>query len=138
MKEIPVTLVKANQIMLVALTLFAIIFQSTILVGITFVIIASSLIFGPKGNLAFRITKALSKKDFSKDDTEAVVLQRFNQTIAGSLITVALIVLISTGHVVAWLFVGMVTLAASIALMGFCIGCVLYYQFKKLSYKLNQ
>ncbi|WP_017727655.1 DUF4395 domain-containing protein [Halalkalibacterium ligniniphilum] len=137
MKEIPVTLIKANQTLLVTLTLAAIVFQNVWIVAMTFILTSLSLLFGPKANVAFRLAKLLIKKDLSKDETEAAVLQQFNQRIATSLLGIALIILITTGHWIAWIFVGMVTTAATVALLGFCVGCFLYFQFKKLSYRLK-
>ncbi|MCD8509045.1 MAG: DUF4395 domain-containing protein [Bacillus sp. (in: Bacteria)] len=135
MKEIPITLVRANQLMLIGLTLLAIVFQSSWLVGLAFVIIAVSLLFGPSANIAFQTAKLVTKKDLTKDETEAVQLTRFNQSIAGVLLGTALIVLVISGHWFAWLMVGMVTVAATAAVMGYCIGCFFYFQMKRLSYK---
>ncbi|WP_078596800.1 DUF4395 domain-containing protein [Evansella clarkii] len=135
MKEVPVTLVRANQTMLVCLTALAILFQAVWIAGLALAAVISSLVFGPKGNIAFRVARAVTKKDLSRDDTEAAVLQRFNQTIAASLLAAGVLVLLITGHWSGWLFIGMVTIAASVALMGFCVGCFLYYQFKKITYE---
>lgn len=137
MKEIPQTLVRANQWMMVILTLLAIIFQSIWLLVITAIFIYTSLAFGPKANVAFIITKQLTTIDLSKDDTESAVLTRFNQSIAASLITIAIILYIFTNHWLTWVITGMVTVAATVALLGFCVGCFLYYQFKKQSYRLR-
>jgi Domain of unknown function (DUF4395) len=35
-----------------------------------------------------------------------------------------------------YIFAGMVAVAASIALAGFCVGCFLYYQFKLQRFRL--
>ncbi|MBU9713428.1 DUF4395 domain-containing protein [Bacillus tamaricis] len=136
MKEIPVTLVKANQLMLVILTLLSIFLQNVWIVLGTLVLVAASLLFGPKANLAMRIAKIFIK-DFSKDETEAVVLLRFNQTIAASLLAIATTILFVSGHWIAWVFTGMVSIAAAVALSGFCVGCFMYYQIKRLSYKMR-
>ncbi|MDG5789689.1 DUF4395 domain-containing protein [Evansella sp. AB-P1] len=137
MKEIPMTLVKGNQLMMATLTLLSIILQSTWLVGITLLLILLSLIFGPKANIAFIVTNALIKKDLGNDATESAVLTRFNQSIAASLLTVALVLLLTSGHWLSWVFVGMVTIAATIAILGFCVGCFLYFQLKQISYKMK-
>ncbi|SDY91425.1 protein of unknown function [Evansella caseinilytica] len=137
MSEIPVTLVKANQAMLVILTSASIILQSSILVAVTLMFIGISLVFGPKANLAIFAAKKITKKDLSTEPKESAVLLRFNQSIAAGLLTVALIVLITVKHWSAWIFVGMVTIAATVALMGFCVGCFLFYQWKKWNHKLS-
>lgn len=135
MKEIPMTLVRANQIMLIGLTLLALGFQSTWLVGISFAIITVSLLFGPKASIAFRIARLVTKKDLAKDETESVQLTRFNQSIAAVLLGSAFLVLIFTENWTAWLLVGMVTGAATAAVFGFCIGCFFYFQINRFSYK---
>ncbi len=135
MKEIPVTLVKANQTMLVGLTILSILLQSSLLLGLTVAIVYGSLLFGQKANPAMLFITKVIKKDLSNDDKEAVVLQRFNQTIAAVLLTIGFLLSIIWSHWGVWVPVGMVTIAASIALMGFCVGCYMYYQYKKISHE---
>ncbi|ADU30243.1 DUF4395 domain-containing protein [Evansella cellulosilytica] len=135
MKGIPVSLVKANQSMLVALTTLSILLQNVWILLITFLIIMTSLIFGGKANIAFIVKKMITKRDLSQDDTESAVLTRFNQSIAASLLFVGLLVLFISEHWIGWVFVAMVTVAATVALLGFCIGCFMYFQFKQLKYK---
>ncbi len=137
LKEIPVSFVRANQWMMVLLTLSAILFQSLVIVGITFVVVTIALIFGPKANLAFLLVKTINNKDRSNEETEAAELQRFNQTIAASLLFIGFIILLF-GHWLGWIFIAMVTIAASVALAGFCVGCFFYFQLKKLKYQLKK
>lgn len=138
MKEIPKAYVRANQLALVSLTGGAILMQSFLLLFIAFLFVITPLLAGPKANLAFVIAKQVIKRDLSNEETEAAELQRFNQLIAAALLTAATIILLLTEHWIAWVFTGMVTTAASIALMGYCIGCTLYYQLKKISYILKK
>lgn len=137
MKEIPLPLVRTNQCVMVLGTLIAIAFQSTIVLTIIFLIALSPVLLGPKGNLVFRLAKPLLQKKLAGAETEAIELQRFNSIIAVLILGVSLFILWSTGHWIGWVFAGMVTVAAGLALSGFCIGCVLYYQLKKMKYKLR-
>ncbi len=138
MKEIPVSLVRANQFVMVGLTILAIILQSNIILALTLLLVLLPLIFGAKANIVFVLVKSLFPKDRSNEEKEAAELQRFNQTIAASLLAIGFIISVLTGHWIAWLFVGMVTVAATIALLGFCVGCFIYYQWKKQKYKLTR
>ncbi len=139
MKEIPISYVRTNQFILVTLTLSAIVLQSGLLLFIAFLFVIMPLLKGPKANIAFILAKRIySNTDRQQTETESAKLQKFNQTIAAALLTVAIVIHFIIGSWVAWIFVAMVTLAATVALLGFCIGCVLYFQFKKLKYKLSK
>lgn len=137
MKEIPKSYVRTNQYVMVVLTLFSILIQNVSLLALTLLIVLLPLLFGPKANITFKVAKVLIK-DVSNEETEAAELQRFNQIIAASLLGIALIVLVTTGHWLGWVLVGMVTVAASVALLGFCVGCFMYFQFKKLKYEMKR
>ncbi len=137
MKEIPISYVRTNQLILVILTLSAIVLQSGLLLFGAFLFVIMPLLNGPKANIAFILAKRISSNT-DRQQTEAAELQKFNQTIAAALLTVAIVIHFVIGSWIAWIFVAMVTLAATVALLGFCIGCVLYFQFKKLKYKLSK
>ncbi|WP_078555685.1 DUF4395 domain-containing protein [Bacillus alkalicellulosilyticus] len=137
MKEIPIYLVKSNQLMMVTLTVSALLLQSWPIVALTLVLVLISLIFGGKANIAFMIAKKLNKKDRSTEETESVELTRFNQTIAAILLAIGLGILLA-GHWSGWILVAMVTVAATIALLGFCVGCFMYFQLKKMRYQLKK
>ncbi|RXJ04146.1 DUF4395 domain-containing protein [Anaerobacillus alkaliphilus] len=136
MKEIPITYVKSNQVILVILTFSSILLQNSWLLVAAFLFVAVPLLLGPKGNLAFYVAKRFFSENRS-GKTEAAELQKFNQTIAGILLTIAVAIHFLTASWIAWIFVGMVTLAATIALLGFCVGCFLYFQWKRYKYKLK-
>ncbi|WP_245712558.1 DUF4395 domain-containing protein [Anaerobacillus alkalilacustris] len=136
LREIPISYVKTNQIIMVILTLSSIVLQSILLLFIAFLFVITPLVLGQKANLAFYIAKRLFPHNVG-GETEAAVLQKFNQTIGGLLLTLALLIYLWTGSWVAWLLTGMVTLAATVALLGFCVGCFLYFQFKKLKHVLK-
>ncbi|MEB1808638.1 MAG: DUF4395 domain-containing protein [Bacillaceae bacterium] len=137
MKEIPKSYVRANQYVMVILTIVSILLQNVSLLALTLLIVILPLLFGPKANITFKVAKMLIK-DVSNEETEAAELQRFNQTIAASLLGISLIVLLTTGHWFGWVLVGMVTVAASVALLGFCVGCFIYFQFKKMKYEMKK
>ncbi|TMW73456.1 DUF4395 domain-containing protein [Alteribacter natronophilus] len=137
MKEIPAAYVKANQTMLVLLTASSILFQSVVLLAVTFVIACIVLVCGPRFNPAVIVYKSFFRKT-PGTETEAASLTRFNQSIAAVLLGTGLLFTAITSHWLAWLPVLAVTLAASAALCGYCIGCVMYYQFNKLKYRAGR
>ncbi len=138
MKEIPIPLVRANQLFLVVGTLVSFVLNSPLLLACILLIMVLPLILGAKGNLVFRLAKPLLQKRLVNAETEALELQRFNNSIAVILLAIGNLILWSNGHWSAWLFVGMVTVAAGLALVGFCIGCIMYYQLKQLKHKISQ
>jgi hypothetical protein len=129
-KEIPIPLVKANQTLFVLGSLLAVYFQNVWAVLFLFIISISSLLFGPRANLAFRITRPILRHRLFYAATESVELQRFNQIIAVSCFTLASLFLFLLHNWIGWIFVVMVILAASAALAGYCVGCLLYFPYK--------
>jgi hypothetical protein len=60
---------------------------------------------------------------------------RFNNAIAVGCLAVAQVAFLAGAPLVGWVFAGMVALAAA-ALAGFCVGCVLFYQLKRMRLRL--
>jgi hypothetical protein len=136
MKQIPMPLVKANQVVMVLGTLTAILLQSPIVLTMLFFIVLFPFLFGPKGNLVFLIAKPLLRSRLNNAETEAIELQRFNQTIASVMLGIATVIMWTVGHWSGWIVVSMVTIAAMLALSGYCVGCFLYFQLKRWKHSL--
>jgi hypothetical protein len=136
-KEIPQPLIKANQIGMVLLVVLSYLpldygFRSHLFVYAAFLIQLISLFAGPQWNPFMWIARlALGRERLQRAEKQAAELARFNQTIAVSLLGLASVFhafgLSAAGHV----FAGMVALAAFVAVLGYCIGCTIYYQYKK-------
>ncbi|WP_270182157.1 DUF4395 domain-containing protein [Alkalihalobacillus sp. CinArs1] len=134
MSGIPRPLVRINQwfIFLFAtafiFTLHYIFLVIPLLIGI------SSLLFG--FNPIMSVGKLfIGKPPYILEDKDQ---QAFNQKIAVSLLTIALLAVLSS---VKWLAITasiMVALASFIAILGFCIGCFVRFQWKKYQYKRTQ
>lgn len=129
-REIPIQLVKANQILFVAGTVTAIVFHSKPIVYFLFLSALSALLFGPRANIAFRIARPIFSHRLYYAKTEYVDLQRFNQIIATTCLFLSSFSLLFFDSWIGWVFAGFVTIAASAALMGYCIGCTLFYPYK--------
>lgn len=84
-------------------------------------------------NPIIRFGKLFLRKDMKSYIPEDFVQQRFNSTIA----TVSFI---GYSFGLTWLAYGfsiMVALASFIAILGFCIGCFLFFQISKYKYRLT-
>lgn len=137
MKEIPMPLIKANQLGMVLLVVLSYLpldygFRSHLFVYAAFVIQLIGWFAGPQWNLFMGIARLfVSRNRLEKAEKQAAELARFNQTIAVALLGLASVFhafgLTIAGHV----FAGMVALAAFVAVLGYCVGCTIYYQYKK-------
>jgi len=137
-KEIPIPLVRANQIMLIIGNVLALLTGSYWIVTALFIITISSLIFGPRANLAFRIVRPILGSRLFYAPSESVELQRFNQLIATTCMALATIILWTTGFWIGWIFCIFVIIAATAAVMGHCIGCLIYFPYKQKVRMLRQ
>lgn len=130
-KEIPLPLIKANQAGIVLFVVLGIALGLPALIYVIFLIQLISLLAGQAYNPFVAIAKVLFNSKLGNSETQAAELAKFNQTIAVALLGVA-----SAAWLVGWSVVGyaaaaMVAVAATAALAGYCIGCTIYFQFKK-------
>jgi len=135
MKEIPLLLIKSNQAGTVLFVLAGILLQQPYLIHVLFLVQLSGLAFGAKANLFIRLGQlAFSKERLRAGERQAAELARFNQSIAVPLLAAASASLIAGWTAAGYVFAGMVALAAAVAIAGYCIGCTLYYQYKRLKH----
>ncbi len=133
---IPLPIVKLNRVVLLAGIASAIVFQLPIVTTVLFFIILSAVVFGKNGSLIFFVGSRLFAKQNMTAESEDPRLMRFNNSIAAILLGGAQIAFISGAPLVGWILSGMVAVAATIALAGFCFGCFLFYQFNLQRFKL--
>ncbi|MBS8264056.1 DUF4395 domain-containing protein [Mesobacillus boroniphilus] len=128
-RTIPQPLVKTNQWFIVISVI------STWLTGVEWILILpllagiSGLVF--EYNPVMRIASTFLRKqpsDYIPEDWEQ---QQFNQKIAVGCLTGGLISYASGLTVLGHIFTVMVALAAFIAILGFCIGCFIRFQWSK-------
>jgi hypothetical protein len=132
MKEIPLPLIKANQAGIVIFVLAGLLLQQPYFIYFLFLVQLIGLVFGAKANVFIRLAGIVfSKERLRNSEQQAAELARFNQSIAVILLAAATLALIFDWTVLASVFAGMVALAAAVAIAGYCIGCTLYYQYKK-------
>lgn len=132
MKEIPLPLIKSNQAGIVLFVLLSFVVQQPGFIYLLFLIQLIPLVFGSQTNLFIGLAKlVLTKERLRSAEMQAVELARFNQTIAVVLLGFASVSYVIGWSVLAYIFSGMVALAALVAILGYCIGCTIYYQYKQ-------
>ncbi len=129
MREVPMRYVKANQAGIVlSVILFFLLHQTWILAALWAIQLAGLLSEG-KLNLFAQIAKRTLKKG---EETQALELQRFNNTLAVLFLTLALVSFALGWELAGYAFSAMLLLAAGAALVGFCIGCTVYFWIKQI------
>lgn len=133
---IPMPIVTFNRAFLTITMLIAIFTGQIWITSIVFLILLPVTLFGRKFSLVYYTGNFLLKKQILNAELEDASLQRFNNSIATSLLGFAQIAFAVGQPVLGWIFAAMVALASGVALAGFCVGCFLYYQFKLQRYRL--
>lgn len=130
MKEIPMRYVKANQTGIVLFVIVSLLLQQPWILAALWVIQVAGLLTEGRLNPFVAIAKRLFPYRGS-GETQAVELQRFNNVLAILFLTLSLL-----SHAIGWTIAGItfsafLLIAASVALLGYCIGCTIYFQFKQ-------
>lgn len=130
MGEIPIRYVKANQTGIALAVILSIAFSQPWILAALWLIQVIGLLTEGRYNLFVAIAKlVLTGKG---KETQAAELQRFNNVLAILFLTIALISFATGWQIVGYVFSAMLLLAASAALLGYCIGCTIYFWFKQL------
>jgi hypothetical protein len=131
MKEIPIPFVRSNKVGIVTMLLIAITFQLPWLIAALWIIQAAGLIFGLKANLFIIAARPFLARHMASARTEAAELQRFNNSLGVGFLTFSLLSFALGWSVAGYIFAGMMGAAALGAILGFCIGCTIYFQYKQ-------
>ncbi|MBP1961728.1 DUF4395 domain-containing protein [Paenibacillus aceris] len=130
MREVPISFVKANQTGIVVFVLLALAFQWPWLVAILWVIQVLGLAGGAKWNVFVVAFKIFSHKETAVE-TQAQELTRFNNALAVLFLSLSLAAFAIGWAFAGYLFAGFLLLAAGAALLGYCVGCTIYFQYKQ-------
>jgi hypothetical protein len=103
-------------------------------------ILAVPLIAGLLGlfidyNPVMRAARLFLKKDPSRYIPEDYDQQQFNQVISVVCLALGLLCYLLDWSIAAYTFTILVALAAFVAILGFCIGCFIRFQWKQYQYK---
>jgi hypothetical protein len=111
-------------------------FQQPLVTTALFLILLPAVLFGKNFSLIYQTGSLLFARQIEASEYEDRRLQRFNNTIALVLLGAAQVSFICGNTILGWAFSVMVATAAGVALLGFCLGCFLYFQFRLNRYKL--
>jgi fatty acid desaturase len=132
MKEIPLVYIKSNQTGIVIFTVSALLFRQPVLIFILLGIELAGLLFGLKWNVFVQLSKLFIKDKFNKSKTQAAELTKFNNTLAVVFLLISTVFFIIGNNFAGYVFAGILSIVVVIALAGFCLGCFLYFQFKRI------
>jgi hypothetical protein len=132
MKEIPIPLIRLNQCAIVLLVTTGIFLNVPILIYIIAAFQLLGLISNGKLNPVVALAKLALGPKLQGAEKQAAELNRFNNAIAVILLSLATIFLLLEMTVAGYIAAAFVAIAAFVALCGYCIGCTMYYQFKRL------
>lgn len=127
---IPMPIVRLNRIVIVTGVTAAILLQQPLITTALFVLILPAALFGRRASPIFILGSRLLAKQNVGAELEDPGLMRFNNSIAAVMLGGAQIAFALGASMVGYLLAGGVGLAALVALLGFCLGCFLYFQFK--------
>ena len=135
MKSIPKPLVMANQWTIVLSVIIALLTQSAWVLLIPLIANLSSLVTGFHPILM--LVKRFLSKPANQYPQEDYAQLRFNQWLAVGFLSVACLSFLLNWTILFNIATVMVGLAALMAILGFCIGCFMRFQYQQWSYRRN-
>jgi hypothetical protein len=135
MRENPMPYIKANQTGIVLFVLLAAAFQQPWVLAVLWLIQMTGLATSGRWNLFVRIAKPFLRTDGR--ETQAEELTRFNNSLAVLFLTLSILSFAVGWTVAGYVFAAFLFLAAGVALLGYCVGCTIYFQYKQIRHKLK-
>ncbi|WP_066320576.1 DUF4395 domain-containing protein [Bacillus sp. FJAT-29814] len=132
-RSIPRPLVKANQWTIVLSVILTWLTGQEWILLVPLLAGLSGLIFG--FNPVMQLAKIFLKKDPKAYIPEDWEQQQFNQKIAVTCLAVGFTGFLLDWNGIGYVFTIMVAAAAFIAILGFCIGCFIHYQWKQYRFR---
>ncbi|NOU81973.1 DUF4395 family protein [Paenibacillus sp. LMG 31459] len=135
-KGIPRPLVRTNQAFIVISVLLSLFTGAYWILALPLAAGLSGLLFGY--NPVIKVAANFLTKERSAYVLEDWEQQQFNQSIAVFCLTAGLVSFLAGWTVAAYIFTIMVAVAATVAILGFCIGCFIHYQWRMYTYRRKQ
>jgi len=135
MKTIPKPLVMANQWTIVLTVIIALLTQTVWILLIPLIANLSSLLTGFHPILT--VVKRFLVKPANQYIQEDYAQLRFNQWLAVGFLFIATLSFLLNWTILFNIATMMVGIAALIAIMGFCVGCFVRFQYQQWSYRRN-
>lgn len=137
--DIPLPIVSFSRSVYVVALVAAFALQQPLITSALLFIVTLGVVGGARWNVLNRLGRIIFGKRIAANPAvplEDVRLIRFNNLIVIGLLAAAQVAFwLTRTPIVGWVFVGFIVAASVAALSGFCVGCVLYYQFKLHKYK---
>jgi hypothetical protein len=134
-QDVPVPIVTFSRWIYFIFLLGSIITRFELGISILFILLLPGVIAGKKWNIIGRIGKSILKKRLAGAQFEDRQLIRFNNIILLLFLVLAQIAFFTGFKITGWVITSFAIAANGLALAGFCIGCVFYFQFKLYRYK---
>ncbi|MDN3017664.1 DUF4395 domain-containing protein [Paenibacillus sp. BSR1-1] len=132
-RSIPRPLVKTNQWSIVLSVVLTWVTGQESFLLIPLVAGLLGLLFG--FNPIMQIAKLFLRKEPSAYIPEDWDQQQFNQKIAISCLAIGFISFILGWDTLGYVFTALVAIAAFVAILGFCVGCFIHYQWNQYKYR---
>ncbi|MEX1028829.1 MAG: DUF4395 domain-containing protein [Paenibacillaceae bacterium] len=133
--DIPMHWVRANQIGILLCIIVSLITGQPWVLAIPLTVQLIARYFGVRYNLFIRLISGLLP---ASSKTESRELLRFNNLLAILFLLGYFISSAFQATILAYVFLGMLTIAVVLALSGFCLGCFMYYQWKQFWIRRNR
>jgi len=134
--DVPVPIVTLSRWVYVVVLLAAVIFQQPLLTTVILLLVLPPVLWGRKWNLIGVVGRKIYGDQLRTAEREDRSLIHFNNMIVVVLLGLAQPAFLLGYNLVGWILTGMVIAAAGLALAGFCIGCIIYYQFKLARFRV--
>jgi hypothetical protein len=136
---IPLPIVRLNRWTIVVSIVVAFLVQQPWITTLLLVALLGSVLIGPGGSLVFQIRRLVLRhrivRSRERGEVEDRRLMRFNNSIAVIFLGAAQIAFLTGAASLGWILAGVVALAASIALLGFCVGCFVFFRFRLAQFR---
>lgn len=132
-RSIPRPLVRANQWTIFLSVILTWVTHQEWILAIPLVACLLGLFFN--FNPVMRVAKLFLKKNPSEYIPEDAGQQKFNSIIAITCLGLGYISFLLNWNIAGYIFTIMVGVASFVAILGFCIGCFILYQWKQYSYR---
>jgi hypothetical protein len=133
MKDIPVPYIRAHQAGVVLFVALAIALRQPQWIYVLAVIQAGTHIFG---SVFTSVARPFLKNRVQGAETQSAELNGFNQGLGTLFATLSLIAFSLNLPVVGYVFAVFFGCAALLAILGYCVGCTVYYQIKRFRAKV--
>lgn len=134
--DVPLPLVTFSRWVYFTFLLGSILTRFELGISTLFLLLLPAVVLGPRWNSIGIVGKKLLKNSLKDTAYEDRQLIRFNNILLLTFLAVAQIAFVTGFTITGWVIVSLAIAANGLALAGYCIGCVFYFQFKLYRYKI--